>query len=359
MENIIKNKNGFLILETLVAAGIMSIFALAIFKTLDISLLSANTSFSIVIEQDLKRAIRKSFSGVSCEKNMESILGDSFTELKFYNSSTDTGTTLVKKGLFKEKLDIVKITLETESSDPSIKKITTYFKRKGLKALYTKDQRPCTETDLSGCYADNCKMVYRTGGTDDICSLLSCSSGENALAGITCEDGQYLKGFDITGGKICKDLADLWSCPSDAILEGFNSDGSPICGVLPASVLVTEVPPEPPEEPSTFTVESECAYRRHVTDRANTYDINGNIISGPIIGLLHKNTRLERSQDWITMEQYNSDTAYWDSRVSSIVRTYVYNQDCNTRYWTETFSEVTSSGPCQVRYTEPIVNACP
>ena len=252
-----KNNKGFGLIEVLVAAGILSVMSLAMLKMFQSSFDSQAVLSSIMLDQDLKHAIRKSFEGVSCEKNMQSVSGDTITELKHYSSPTDTGMILIKKGQFKEKLDIVKMAIEQEPYDPIHKKLTVYYKRRGLGVLTTRDQKPCTETDLSGCYEDICKMAYKTGSIDDTCSLLNCSAiDKNSLAGISCDAGKYLTGFDSSGNKICKTSQVDQSCSVGEYLRGFDLNGNKICEVLLTSMqnqedlnnLEDPIKPDPQKE---------------------------------------------------------------------------------------------------------------
>ena len=201
-KKIILKKKGFSLVGVLVASGIFSVMSLAMFKTLQISFNSQAVLNSIFVTQDLKHSMRKAFQSGSCSQNMATVSGDSIAELKDHSLSTPV--TLVKSGeAFREKLNIAKIEITSPlTTNPAYKKLTVYYSRKGLSSLSTRGDNPCSGTDLSGCYAENCHLRYEPSVS---CDLLNCSNlGSNSVAGLFCGPGEYLKGFDTDGNKICE-----------------------------------------------------------------------------------------------------------------------------------------------------------
>ena len=62
-----------------------------------------------------------------------------------------------------------------------------------------------------------------------LCDVQTCAGrAGNNLSGINCNGG-YLTGFDNKGRKICKNLSDLWSCPTGQVMTGFDTNNNVIC----------------------------------------------------------------------------------------------------------------------------------
>ncbi len=181
-----------MLIEILIAVVLFSILSLGLMRTLGISLMSANVVNSILGEQDLRVVLSKTLTDFHCKKNLGSI--GSINELKFYkdsNPSTTEGSVLIKKGDFKNMLDIVDMEFIDDPDDPTsnTKKFTVYFKRKKAKQLSTRGSGDCISDfgdpndpnddniDKSGCYTHTCFVNYEVSGTDVVsCNLLDCFS---------------------------------------------------------------------------------------------------------------------------------------------------------------------------------------
>lgn len=179
----IKNKKGFSIIEVLIAVGILSVVNVALFKIMDISVLSSSLSNSIMTDADLKMAIHNVLKPDQCEVNLKPSNIDSthktISELKKYSDPADltTGLVLLKSGAsFRDYLDIVRIELaDLAPPIPKQKEFKVYYKRNRVRHLNKKGNLPCNSTDQSGCYINKCKIEYEVSGSDVVkCTVLDC-----------------------------------------------------------------------------------------------------------------------------------------------------------------------------------------
>ena len=181
-----KNNKGFSLLEVLIAAFILSFISLAIFKTLDISILSSNLSNSLVSDADLKIAVHNVLKPEQCNRNLNpsnlndiSPISKTIDSLKKYKNPDDLldndGVELIKiNERFRDYLDIVKIELAGPDTDTQ-REFKVYYKRNRVKHLSTREKKPCDSTDQSGCYVNKCNLEYEVTGTDvTTCTVLDC-----------------------------------------------------------------------------------------------------------------------------------------------------------------------------------------
>ena len=186
--NNVKYNKGFSLIEVLLAAFILSFISLAIFKTLDISILSSNLSNSLVSDADLKIAIHNVLKPEQCNRNLNpsnldniSVTSKTIDSLKKYkdptNPSDTSGVELIKiNERFRDYLDIVKIELAGPDTDTQ-REFKVYYKRNRVKHLSTREKKPCDSTDQSGCYVNKCNLEYEVTGTDvTTCTVLDCFS---------------------------------------------------------------------------------------------------------------------------------------------------------------------------------------
>ena len=184
------NNKAFTIIEVLITAGIFTVISLAMFKTLDVTLLSSNVTNSLISDADLKMAMYRVLEFGHCKKNLHP---DNLTVvdpniktisvLKRYEDTADplntAGAELIKSGeVFKGYLDIVKIELVGPDTDLN-RDFKVYYKRNKVKHLNTKDGGVCDSTDQSGCYINECNLEYETqtiGAVTNVttCTVLSC-----------------------------------------------------------------------------------------------------------------------------------------------------------------------------------------
>ena len=245
-----KNNKGFGLVEALIAAGILSVISIGLMKTFEISFNSANLMNSLYVTQDLRTVVTQTLnSGLQCENNLKSsnlisYVGAGDTRkvevLKKFRSAGDTtGTELVRSGeRFRDYLDIVAMRLEEPDTDlvfnNDVHKIfSIYYKLGRVRKFRTRDQKPCTEADTSGCYVNKCNLEYDLSDPlNPRCDLLDCFSESDkrvSVAGMGCSGHQYLSGYDSAGRAECKDLP---KCADNEYFEGFDSNGDKICRQL-------------------------------------------------------------------------------------------------------------------------------
>ena len=234
-------------MEVLIAAGILSVMSIGLMKTFEVSVNSANLMNSLYVTQDLRTVVTKTLnSGLQCENNLKNSNLVSYTGagdtrkvevLKKFRSAVDTtGTELIRSGeRFRDYLDIVAMRLEEPDADLVFnndihKTFSVYYKLGRVRKFRTRDERPCTETDLSGCYVNKCNLEYDwRDPMNPKCNLLDCFSESDkrvSVAGMRCSDNQYLSGYDSNGRAECKDLP---VCEDDEYFRGFDSSGDKIC----------------------------------------------------------------------------------------------------------------------------------
>ena len=189
-----KNNKGFSLLEVLIAAFILSFISLAIFKTLDISILSSNLSNSLVSDADLKIAIHNVLKPEQCKRNLNpsnlnniSPISKTIDYLKKYNDPTNpsdtSGVELIKimkpgeDNRFRDYLDIVKIELAGPDTDTQ-REFKVYYKCNIEYEVIGADVTTCTVLDcfsvgsstvnnvLNGCYSvENDSIIFGCGNT--------------------------------------------------------------------------------------------------------------------------------------------------------------------------------------------------
>ena len=239
-------------MEVLIAAGILSVVSLGLVKVLGVSLNSANLGNTLVADQDLKTALSKTLeTGLQCRNNLDpgnrTIVSGTdtytLTSLKRYRGASDTtGTELIGINTFRDYLGIVKMKFIEPDADSTPdtdthREFKVYYKREKVGHLSTRDNRPCTNTDTSGCYVHTCSLEYdRSDPLNVRCNLLSCVSlTGNVVAGVECGANEYLKGFDSKGNRICKPSQSDQECPDGEVLRGFDANGDKICKLSQAN----------------------------------------------------------------------------------------------------------------------------
>ena len=80
---------------------------------------------------------------------------------------------------FKESFSIKKMSLEEVPTAPDQRKLQVYFKRKGLKTLSTRKNKPCTINNTEGCYSYECNVQY-SGTPLDSCSAFDCYTNSDS-----------------------------------------------------------------------------------------------------------------------------------------------------------------------------------
>ena len=180
----LRNNKGLSILEVLISIFLFSVVSVAMFKALDMSLLSSNVSNSLLAEADLKLAIHKVLSAGQCEKNLHpsklhEVTSDSRTleSLTRYKLPGSTGVEIIKKGeTFRDYLSIVKIELAGEATD-AYREFKVYYARERSRHLRTRKGQLCNESDQSGCYVNKCNIEYEADYTNvNTCTILDCFS---------------------------------------------------------------------------------------------------------------------------------------------------------------------------------------
>ena len=243
----LKNK-GIAITEVLIATAILSFISMAILKTVDMSLLSSNVANSLLADADLKIALYNTLDHTDgqCKTNLHpdkfSPSGtNTLNSLTRYEvpipPTSPTGVELIKKDeLFRNYLKIVKLELAGTGLQREFK---VYYTRERAKNLKTRDGKPCTATDTSGCYENICQMEYKlnSAGTDvDTCTLLNCSGlrsggggGQAASVNAECykvtDTGQSPEQVTLVGCGTTEDIT-----KKTTVAFGFNAGGSGVSG---------------------------------------------------------------------------------------------------------------------------------
>ena len=160
-------------------------------------LLSSNVSNSLLAEADLKLAIHKVLLSGQCEKNLEpskltpkSSDSRTLASLTRYQLPNPTGVEIIKAGEnFRDYLGIVKIELAGEDTEMQ-REFKVYYTRERAQHLRTRENKPCTETDTTGCYVNKCNIEYEVTVDPDTsdnvvttCTLLDCFSLGNGSNG--------------------------------------------------------------------------------------------------------------------------------------------------------------------------------
>ena len=256
---------GFSLIEVLVSAFLGSVILLGTGKMVSVSLKNSNVIKSNIEEQILLHSISKVLTdSAQCKANLkpsidrltgvEKELGRgtlSSLYLGLDNPDVNDIALLTVGQTFQSSLDIVRIQLTeglpTDNPKTQIvnRKLIVYYKKRGLKNLPNAhgEDLPCTNSDTRGCYFSHCSLQY---ALQDIpanpnvteCDVLNCMgiTGQSNIAGVQCNSGEYLSGFDPDGQKICKSLGEsignsIGSCDDDEYLKGFDNMGVAICEI--------------------------------------------------------------------------------------------------------------------------------
>ncbi len=215
-----------------------------------VSLHSSKTIQASSAEQSLIWSISKVLTNtIPCKANLKpSSGGISSTNGKGTVSTLIQGlgdpnvedTTLVKVGGFKNTLEVVKMDFTgSGTGNPKtstvIRDFIVYYKKKGVGTM---EDKPCNSSNVEGCYFQGCSLKYKLENNAspnvEVCDVQNCAGlGENHIAGIKCPSGEYLKGFDSNGNKICEVLGE---CPPNQYLKGFDGSGNKVC--LDRSTLI-------------------------------------------------------------------------------------------------------------------------
>ena len=198
-------------------------------KSLQLSLESAQVVRSSLSESDLRFSIGQTLHSISdCVANFaptsatvpsdpeqaDSIglyganreygLGEVVRLAKTLDNADNTDDTpVLKKGVaFKGDLNIVKMALKGSSdtgnaNNPKMNKVTrtfvVYYKKEAMGSYSTLGGEPCTESDLSGCYFNQCQVQYQlddddTTSTnfDKVCSVSDCANYGSGGRGANC-----------------------------------------------------------------------------------------------------------------------------------------------------------------------------
>ena len=211
------NSSGFMVLDVLVAAGLITVLMLPLMETTRIALTSGGIVKSQITQQDLHQVITKSLSDPSCHKNYTA--RDTNTNkapaLKFYENASSTGTKLLSKGKFKGSLEIVDMVFEDIIGTTNTKKLSIFYKILKVGSYSTKDNKNCDSTDTDGCYFNHCSFEYDSAA--QTCNLLDCSSSSNnnTRSAKQCAVGSYMSSIDSNGNIVCSDA--LMDCSSNTV----------------------------------------------------------------------------------------------------------------------------------------------
>ena len=254
---------GFSLVEVLVVGVVGSIIMAGTLKTLSLSVQSSQVARSSISEQTINSLVGDILNNENeCKVNLHpnKITGeDKLKGAGSVKALTQKSATILKtRSVFKNSLEIVDMRLsgEKDSSTDSLndpktaerdRTFSVYYKKKGLGSLSTLGGGDCTSTNTDGCYFYQCKLRYQLsslGTTVTRCSPLDClssSTNNDAVAGVNCAEGQYLKGFDPRGRKICRTLPlrVTGACPSGRYLAGFYASGRKYCKPFNNRVLRT------------------------------------------------------------------------------------------------------------------------
>ncbi len=248
--NPLKRNKGLSIIEALAAAFIGGVVLAGTGKMIAVSLHSSKTIQASTAEQSLIWSISKVLTNtIPCKANLKpSSGGISSTNGKGTVSTLIQGlgdpnvedTTLVKVGGFKNTLEVVKMDFTgSGTGNPKtstvIRDFIVYYKKKGVGTM---EDKPCNSSNVEGCYFQGCSLKYKLENNAspnvEVCDVQNCAGlGENHIAGIKCPSGEYLKGFDSNGNKICEVLGE---CPPNQYLKGFDGSGNKVC--LDRSTLI-------------------------------------------------------------------------------------------------------------------------
>ena len=268
MTSTIKNRKGFAIVSVLVASAIGLIVLAGTTRIITFSLNSSQAAKSSATELELLLSLSKLLSDeTQCKGNLKPN-----RVLNSIISGIDSShpLTIIEEGQsFKNNLEIVKIDLMGTAGNPKTeivnRKFVVYYNKKSMSTL---NNKPCDTNSVEGCHFYSCDLKYKiedvgTNPNIEVCDIQNCSSIQsNSIVGISCGDGQFLKGFDDSGNKICHDLTEVYSeigsCATGEYLSGFDNNGQKICSVLTSA---NTPPPQnnPPQCSPDFTWSSQCS----------------------------------------------------------------------------------------------------
>ena len=212
-----RKTRGIGLIETLVGGAIGAVVVAGSMKSLQLSLESNLVAKATLAEMDIHHTIRQALQGSKqdCLNNFtpktqadpnpyaqglygadrEWGIGEVFQLYK------DGAKVLEKKQTFKGSLEIVKMSLKgvKPTTDPNSKRIThggpavtrqfvVYYKKVNMGSYSTLAGNPCTESDLSGCYFEQCEVTLRVDNdgvstTTPPANFQVCNSGTCANYG--------------------------------------------------------------------------------------------------------------------------------------------------------------------------------
>ena len=288
----LRHKQGFGLVETLVAAGVGSILLYGVLRTAHMSVQTAQISTTIQAENDLSITLKQLLtneedckwnlrpSNLSDTSNKKGKLRESWKKTNGNNFDTPSDDTLkeddvpiLSPGDFKNGLLSIKslelLKKEGTATAPPTYTFVVFYTKPQAGAYETRGAEPCDPTasppKKAGCYVKDCQLTltHHSDNSIDKCSPSShCRLGEGM--DMSCENG-YLKGFKANGDKECiefcpegevitgveikeekaepkcakmitlpKDPDDdetysNLECTGDLLLQGFDEDGNPMC----------------------------------------------------------------------------------------------------------------------------------
>ena len=211
-----RKTRGIGLIETLVGGAIGAVVVAGTMKSLQLSLESNLVAKATLAEMDIQHTIRQALQGnkQDCLANFtpeekadpdpyaQGIYGDDreWGIGEVFQLYKDGAKVLEKKQTFKGSLEIVKMSLKgvKPTIDPNSKRINhggpavirqfvVYYKKVNMGGYSTLAGNPCTESDLSGCYFEQCPVTLRVDDDDDKDTAPSiptvCNSGTCANYG--------------------------------------------------------------------------------------------------------------------------------------------------------------------------------
>ena len=214
------------IAEVLVASVLGSVLLIGSAQSLKFSLQSAQVARSVLTETDLKASIAKDLK----ERCVDHLKPDKLTNTNADHKSKGIGTVTdglpeVKVGAFNGDIEVVKIELTGDPTEPN-RDLIVYYKKEGLgEQLNTLGGGACSSTDQDGCFYHRCLIDYRgmfenpdadplvPKTTGQQCTLDTCHSvSQEVLAEVEgkvqdlvkCQTaGQHFVGFNDNGEAVC------------------------------------------------------------------------------------------------------------------------------------------------------------
>ena len=220
---------GIGLIETLVGGAIGAVVVAGSMKSLQLSLESAQVVKSSLSESDLRFSIGQTLHNTSdCVTNFAPTSAtvptdpEQASSIGLYGTNRDfgrgevvrlaktLGTTdtaddipILKKGVaFKGALNIVKMELKGagdtgDANNPKKNKVSrtfvVYYKKEGMGSYSTLGGEPCTATDQSGCYFNQCQVEYQLDDDDNtatpftkVCRVSDCANYGSQGRGANC-----------------------------------------------------------------------------------------------------------------------------------------------------------------------------